>query len=115
MQYVHYAPYLLGVAGVTYAAVKYREWLKDQYANIRRHKVMFGMVVVLALLCGRMFHQNYEFQQPVVSKRAESYDQVWNGRATCLSQLPENQPDGMSANNAQALKDWNKPAVQPEQ
>jgi len=58
--------------------------IKDGYHNLRRHKIMVLLILILGYGCYAMFVRNYEFQQPIISKRAESYTKVWNERAELL-------------------------------
>lgn len=63
--------------------------IKDSYNNLRRHKIMVALIIILTALCVRLIHQNYDFQQPMVNKRSETYTQVWNSRVVCLDQVSD--------------------------
>lgn len=78
-----------------------RAWLKS--------KLHYIIILVLLGICTRMFVQNYELQQPVVSKHQKSWATLSAELSDCNSKLPENQPDGMSASNKKAVENWNKP------
>jgi hypothetical protein len=79
--------------------------IKDGYHNLRRHKIMVLIIIILSALCARMFHQNYSWQQPIVNIRSESYTDVWNTRAVCLTDLQEAQ-DAIQKQNIAATSDF---------
>jgi hypothetical protein len=61
--------------------------IKSAYGFVRTYPKLSLVIIVLVLISARMFVQNYSFQPPVVNKRSESYVDVWNGRAECLTEL----------------------------
>jgi hypothetical protein len=65
--------------------------IKSVWYFVKEYPKLSLVIIVLVLIVGRMFYDNYSFQQPVVNKRSESYQDVFNGRADCLTQLQEAQ------------------------
>jgi len=62
--------------------------IKDGYNNLRRHKIMVMIILVLGYACWYMFTQNYTFQMPVVSKQfGKSYTSVSNDLVQCNNDL----------------------------
>ena len=63
--------------------------IKSTLKFIKEYPKLSLMILVLFLVAIRMAHQNYSIQSPIVNKRSESYIDVWNGRAACLTQLDQ--------------------------
>ena len=79
----------------------FKHWL----SSVRRHKYLYLIIVVLSFLLYRTVTHNYSFQQPIVNIRSESYTDVWNARAACLTDLQEAQ-DSLHAANVAATSDF---------
>lgn len=87
---------------------------KDHVSNIRRHWKLFLMLALCLLAIGKLLIANYRLSDKLyLHYGEETYTEVWNDRAICLSQLPENQPEGMSAGNKQAIKTAKDPITLP--
>jgi len=80
---------------------QFKDWLK----SVKRHKYLYLIIVVLSFLLYRTVTHNYSWQQPIVNIRSESYTDVWNTRAVCLTDLQEAQ-DAIHANNVAATADF---------
>lgn len=67
------------------------EKFKWHFANLRRHRYMVLVIIILSALCYIMFTKNYELQRPYRSKHSgipqELWTDIWNERAACLSQV----------------------------
>lgn len=61
--------------------------MKEFIKSAWQHKIISLIFIALILLCWKMFVSNYEFQQPVISRRSETYTQVWNSRALLQAQV----------------------------
>jgi len=61
--------------------------IKNVYYFVKEYPKLSLVLVLLVAIAGRMAWQNYSLQSPIVNKRSESYTEVWNGRAVCLTQL----------------------------
>ena len=100
-QYQLIAYLVVGIAVLLFGFTFYRkhnQFIIDQLKNIRRHKVLFSLLALLTFLCFHMLMANYSFQSPIVSKRAESYTEVWNERAACLQQVSDYQTSREAVN-----------------
>ncbi len=95
---------ILSLAGSFYW--KHSQYVKDQIANIKRHKKLFTFTAIVTLALIYTFHINYTFVNPIVARSAESYTEVWNDRAICLQSLDEAQT-AIHANNLAATADFN--------
>ena len=81
----------------------FKHWL----SSVRRHKILYALIVVLSYALYHTVTHNYSFQQPIINKRAESYLDLWNTRAVCLQSLDEAQA-AIHANNVAATADFNQ-------
>jgi hypothetical protein len=77
---------------------------KDWCKSVKRHKYLYLIIIVLSFLLYRTVTHNYSFQQPIVNIRSESYTDVWNSRAVCLTDLQFAQ-DAVQANNLAGTAD----------
>lgn len=73
--------------------------IKDNY------KVSLVMLA-MSLIIVRMFVQNYSFAQPIVSKRAMTYTDVWNANSICQKDLDEAK-QSIHDNNVANTADFN--------
>ena len=63
--------------------------VKSAYQFVKDYPKLSLFILILLALLVRVVNQNYSFQNPVVNKRAESYQTVWNERAALLQQVEE--------------------------
>ena len=63
---------------------------KDAYHNLRRHKIMVALILVLGFICYRMFVSNYIIQNPIIKK--DNYEDplvLHNEYAACSQNLDQ--------------------------
>lgn len=81
---------------------------KDSYHNLRRHKIMVLLIIILSALCYRMFISNYTFVRPIIKLdeyRAAQDDH--NGLVLCSQELDQAKADkqtAIEANNPDLFK-----------
>lgn len=63
--------------------MKLIKWCAAKLWSLKFYILFLGMATALVY----MFNQNYQFQALVVSKKAETYQTVFNERAACLTEL----------------------------
>lgn len=76
--------------------------IKDFVKNLLRHKIMVALILILGFISYQLFVRNYKFVRPIVSVHKETYNDVWNDRALCLT-------DKEAAENQ--LKEFNEEAI----
>ena len=79
---------------------------KDFVSNLKRHKIMVLIILVLGFLCYRMFVSNYIIVNPIIKK--DNYQDpidLHNQLAACLQNSDE-QAAAIHANNVAATSDF---------
>lgn len=71
--------------------------IKDFVNNLRRHKIMVLIIILLSALCYKLFILNYRIVTPVVSAHAPLIMDVSNELATCNTELDQARKDKHTA------------------
>ena len=59
--------------------------IKDGYNNLRRHKIMVLIILILGFTTYRLFTQNYRLRLPYESVHQASYNELLGSLAGCES------------------------------
>lgn len=65
--------------------MKLINWIGQKLWSVK----FYLLFLVMAIVIVRMFVENYSFQAPVISKRSESYQEVFNDRAVLQQKVDE--------------------------